>query len=350
MRLSLAAESIDNIELREARASYESQWYGKAMVLQLYRRLFGASQRQKHRCLFVTHKWGDAAPGTGESVTIPHLIDTYVEWGGGSHRTLWTDEVHSKGHDLATVLEQMARSYRPDIIVYTPIPSIDLDGINIKPDVMRSLPGVAVTILFDHAQIATRNILAPYAEASDLCVSVDGNDAPFGRRLIALWPARTRRRVAKKNIDLSFLGARRNYPDRVKALELLSAENIEILTSGGRAENLRSFKDYFSILDRSIISLNFNKSLSGYPQLKARVIEAISCGCCLVEDHNEITTKYLERDKEFLMYDKIDDLPEFLKRLLADLPAAKEIGMRGRAAFDARLSATKFWTTLINAL
>lgn len=26
------------------------------------------------KALFVTHKWGDAVPGTGESVMIPHLV------------------------------------------------------------------------------------------------------------------------------------------------------------------------------------------------------------------------------------------------------------------------------------
>lgn len=316
------------------------------MALSWYRRLVGS----KHRCLFVTHKWGDAAPGTGESVTIPHLIDTYVEWGGGSHAILWTDEAHSQGVDLAVELERMARSYRPDIIVYTPIPSPGLDKLNIKPDVMRSLPGASVSVLFDHAQLRTRNMLAPYANASDLCVSVDGDNTPFGRRMLGLWPARTKRPMQHKDIPLSFLGARRQYPDRRRAMELLAANNIEIVVSGGRAEDRMSFDAYFSTLDRSIVTLNFSASTTTFPQLKARVIEAISCGCCLVEDHNNITTKYLERDKEFLMCDSIEDLPEFLRVLLADLPRAREIGMRGRAAFDARLSAAKFWTTLIDAL
>src|SRR4051812_26731620 len=65
------------------------------------------------RCLFLTHKCGDAAPNTGESVIIPHLLHTFDEWGQGERQVLWTDELHYAGRDLASEVLSAAAS-NPD--------------------------------------------------------------------------------------------------------------------------------------------------------------------------------------------------------------------------------------------
>lgn len=299
--------------------------------------------RKGPRCLFVTHKWGDAAPGTGESVTVRHLINTFAEWGSGEHQVLWTDECYHQGVDLADQFRRRVRDYAPDFIVYTPIPAQSLMHLNVAPDVMQSVGLASVTVLFDHAQEATRALMRPYADVSSLCVNIDGCLDPIGANYLPLWPACTKRAPLPKDLGVSFLGARSGYPDRVRAVQILNENAIPVVVSGGRAENKLGFEEYFNFLDRSIVTLNFCKSLTGFPQLKARVIEAISSGCCLVEDANLLTPRYLEPGEEYIQYSALEELPDLLRALERDKARTLAIGERGRRAFDDRLSASRFW-------
>lgn len=302
------------------------------------------------RCLFVTHKWGDAAPGTGESVTVRHLIDTFAEWGGGDHRILWTDECHDQGLNLVEQFRRVAKDCAPDFIVYTPIPAQSLMHLNIAPDVMQSVGSASVTVLFDHAMEITRALMQPYADVSTLCVNIDGCRDPIGAKYLSLWPACTKRGAARKDIPLSFLGSRSGYPDRVRAMQMLEANAIAAVVSGGRNESKIGFDEYFNVLDRSIVTLNFSKSLAGAPQLKARVIEAISSGCCLVEDANPVTPRYLEPGEEYIQYSALEELPDLVRSLEKDGPRALAIGERGRRAFEERLSASRFWQQITSNL
>jgi hypothetical protein len=100
------------------------------------------------RCLFITHKWGDAAPGTGESVTIPHLIETFDEWGKGERNVIWTDEVFHAGGDIEQRLMATVAEYKPDLAVFTPIPYPPLMPQNVSPQVMNKLHCPVLSVFF----------------------------------------------------------------------------------------------------------------------------------------------------------------------------------------------------------
>lgn len=299
------------------------------------------------RCLFVTHKWGDAAPGTGESVTVPHLIDTFLEWGMGTHAVVWTDESYYANVDIVSTVEKAIAAFDPEVIVYTPIPAGSLEPQNVSPDAMRHLGRKAVSVFFDLMDKAARARSEKYAAASDLCVNIDGSPEPIGKRFLPLWPARTRRPATPKDIELSFVGARANYPDRRAALDLLASRHIPVMIQGGRAETMCSFDEYMDILDRSLIALNFSKTVSGASQIKARVFEALSAGCCLVEDSNEITTRYLMPGVDYIAWERLDQLPELINYLLANKDVARRIAQNGQRKFGSKYSAGCFWDALV---
>lgn len=297
--------------------------------------LVGAAHRHTHpqrcqpiRCLFVTHKWGDAAPGTGESIVIPHLIDTCQEWGQAEIRTLWTDEIFHAGQAIREPLLQAVADFRPDIAVFTPIPHPELTAQNVSPGLMRECGCQILTVFFDLAQVAACALCEPYAAASDLSVNVDGSPRAIGRRYLPLWPARTVRPPRPKTIDICFVGARRAYPDRMAALDAIGAAGLAVTVLGGRDEQPCSFTEYMATLDRSRIALNFSRTRAGEHQIKARVFEALSAHCCLVEDRNPVTARYLRDGRDYLAWHELDDLVALLKRLLAH-PSEAATSRRG---------------------
>jgi glycosyltransferase involved in cell wall biosynthesis len=302
------------------------------------------------KCLFVTHKWGDAVPGSGESVTVPHLIDTFGEWGKGEHKIIWTDECFNQAIDVTAIIRKTIQEFNPDIIAFTPIPAEALEAQNVPPDAMHSFGRKTVSFFFDLADEDARRLSEKYAAVSNLCVNIDGYGEKIGKQFLSLWPARTKRVTTPKSIDVSFVGARSNYSDRTAALALLADAQIPVVVSGGRAETRRSFDEYFDILDRSLITLNFSKTVRGVSQIKARVFEALSCGCCLVEDRNNVTARYFEPGVDYIAWDSIDELPRLINSLLKDRELTTRIGRNGKLKFEHKYSATCFWDTIARAL
>jgi len=302
------------------------------------------------RCLFVTHKWGDAAPDTGESVTIPHLIETFDEWGKGERQAVWTDEVFHAGRDIKRELLAAKASFRPELVVFTPIPNNALVSQNVPPRLMRQLGCPVLSVFFDLADPAVRRMSDPYAAASDLCVNVDGEQRPIGARFLALWAARTTRPPRDKTIDICFLGSRDGYPDRTEALERLADAGIRVTVFGGRQEQRCSFSEYLETLDASLITLNFSKTRSGLPQLKARVFEALAARCCLVEDLNPVTSRYLAPNVDYVAWRTPDELITRVRQLLSDRDRAHEIAETGHRTFAARYSAAAFWQKIADTL
>ena len=100
---------------------------------------FSSRRKTEMRCLFVTHMWGGAAPETGESVTIPHLIETFDEWGKGTRELGWTDVAHDNAKDVRVAVCEAAEDFRPDVAVLKSISSAALADLNVPADVMRPL-------------------------------------------------------------------------------------------------------------------------------------------------------------------------------------------------------------------
>jgi hypothetical protein len=283
-------------------------------------------------------------------VTIPHLIETFDEWGKGERQAIWTDEVFHEGRDIAQELLVGMAEFKPDVVVFTPIPNSLLEPQNVSPEVMRKLSCPIVSVFFDLADPEARGLSHQYADASDLCVNIDGDQRPIGARFLSLWAARTMRSPREKTIDVCFLGARDGYADRTNSLERLRDADVRVTIFGGRQEQRRSFTEYMETLDRSLIALNFSKTRNGIPQLKARVFEALSSQCCLVEDMNPVTSRYLTPGADFVAWTEPNELVTTVCQLLSDRERAMQVARTGHKTFEARYSACCFWQNIATAL
>lgn len=303
------------------------------------------------KVLFVTHKWGDAKPNTGESVTVPHLIDTFHEWNKGQAFVVWTDECHYSKIDVDGIVKKSYDVYKPDVVVFTPIPANHLEKQNCSPEVMRSIECATVSIFFDLADPSARMISEKYANASTLSVNIDGDQEPIGNNYLSLWPARVRRPLCLKVIDVCFVGARRNYPDRLDGLARLEYAGVKVTVLGGRAEDPCTFQEYMDVLDKSWIALNFSRTQGyGKPQIKARVFEALSSRCCLLEDMNEITARYLIPGIDYISWRNINEIVPTVVELISDRTKINNIAAHGYSKFRARYSAHCFWEEIFSAL
>ncbi|MGE0671167.1 MAG: glycosyltransferase [Parachlamydiales bacterium] len=303
------------------------------------------------KALFVTHKWGDAVPGTGESVVIPYLIDTFQEWGKGDAFAIWTDETYHTKKDIGILLDEAKNHFQPDVVIFTPIPADSLIPQNVSPEQMRTLGCPVISIFFDLSDRRARMLSEKYAQASTLSINIDGDENPVGDNYLSLWTPRTKRVPTIKTIDVSFIGARRSYPDRLKTLAYLEKAGIKVKVLGGRSEDPCTFHEYMQVLDQSLITLNFSRTQGeGKSQIKGRVFEALSAGCCLVEDENPVTKRYLTSDMDYLSWSNLDNLVEVVQGLLRNRSRALSIGQHGKSTFESVYSSKRWWDTVQTAL
>lgn len=299
------------------------------------------------RVLFVTEKWPGAYPGTGESATIQHLISTFQEWASGEAFVIWTDDAYHSRIDVRQLIKAAAAEFKPHLTVYTPIPNQHLEPQNVAPDAMQDAGGKTVCVFFDLADETARSVSRKYADAADLCVMIDGDTRPIGKKSLSLWAATVRRPQQNKPIPVSFIGSRKSFSDRLSGLAALEGAGIPVLVRGGRHEDQLTFVDYFHLLGASAITLNFSRNPAGARQIKARVFEAMASGCCLIEDQNEVTAKFFEPGREYLDWRSADELVDVVLRMMRSPTERAAIAEAGRRRFERDYSSSAFWSKIV---
>lgn len=304
------------------------------------------------RCLFVTHKWGHGLPHTGDSHMPQALIEPFHEWGKGEAHVVWTDESFFSGRSVREQVFAARERFRPDVVVYTPIAYGTASVINVAPEHMRDAGCPVIAVFCDCIKPYVHQQSLPFGAAADLCVNLDGDDKPIGRRVLPMWTAIRQRPPVAKTAGVCFLGSRAHYDDRVAALDALAKAGIAVESWGGRGgdPDQRTVADYLETLDRTLISLNFSKTPEGFDQLKGRTQESLAAHCCLVEHRRSVVARHLEPDVEFAAWDDHDELVRVVSGLLAEPERARAIAARGHAAFLAKWSATCFWDRIAAAL
>jgi Glycosyl transferases group 1 len=292
--------------------------------------------------LIVTQRWR-AGPGTFDSVTIPIVINTFAEWGRGEAQVVLNDVAYAQKQDVAQVIRDAHAAHGADVIVYTPVPHPAYTKVNVPPEAMRVPGAKVVSIFFDLADTAARAGSEPYAAMSDVCVNVDGDERPIGRRFLSLWPVACQRPPQPKDIGITFIGDA-TMPDRAEALAYLERQGIPVF----RPTNLTG-EQYFEVLDRSLVCLNFSKNPLGAVQIKGRVFEALGSHCCLVEDANPVTARYF-KPGEVAYWSNLGELADKLRGFLSEPARAAQVAATGHAAFLARYSASAFWDQIVAAL
>lgn len=304
------------------------------------------------RTLFVIHQWGHGLPHTGTCANIPHLIETFAEWGKGESQVIWNDVSFFSGRNVREQVAEARRHFRPEIVVYTPIAYGTAAVINVAPEHMADAGCPSVVCLYDLGKPYLRHMYGPYAAAADLCVSMDGEETPIGRNFLTLWPGVPIRPAVAKTTDICFFGARLHYDDRIAALARLAEAGIAVTSWGGRGgdHDGRSYEEYLDALDAALIALNFSKTPEGLDQLKGRPFEAMGAHCCVVDQRTSPLARYFEPDVEFAAWNDHDDLVRVVSGLLADKDKARRIAAQGHAACAARWSGAEMWNRIAAAV
>ncbi|MFH0942903.1 MAG: glycosyltransferase [Candidatus Beckwithbacteria bacterium] len=144
----------------------------------------------------------------------------------------------------------------------------------------------------------------------------------------------------KRDIDVSFVGTLRH--NRKKVIDYLIKHGIRVLVKGGDL----STKEYSGILQRSRISLNFNRS-GWLPVITARVFEITSCGAMLLEEAGPETAKLFVPMKDYVPYFSKQDLLKKIQYYLSHNQKREAIANNGYCRVSRDYSARRFWQLVL---
>lgn len=158
--------------------------------------------------------------------------------------------------------------------------------------------------------------------------------------------------INNRDIDVIFLGSidsyrsyRKEYLDK---LNLLKISGYKILIAGGQGERRLTLEEYFSLLGRSKICINFSESSLNKHQLKGRVYEALASKCLLLESENDQTKLFFENNKEFVSFNSADEMINKIKYYLENLQKLVEISEKGYSKFHKEYNYYSYWNKILD--
>lgn len=170
-------------------------------------------------------------------------------------------------------------------------------------------------------------------------------DVPVAGGTWSYWPAYPKPYEAP-DVDRSgavFVG-RTDYPQRAAMMKQLTAMGIRMFT---RDNEGRNYETYAHFLRSAAAVVNFCADRkTGFPQCKARVIEACLAGAVLLEQANPLTPIWLIPDSEYLEWSTLEELRTRLDWLERNPELGRKIAERGRKAVLLRLTTQRFWQTV----
>ncbi|MCL4512948.1 MAG: glycosyltransferase [Candidatus Eremiobacteraeota bacterium] len=331
----------------------------------------------KPHILFVIEKWAGRNPIYGISNNEHNLVGSLESTGLATHECFYYDEyyyLHQKQGDEA--LLSLCSERKPDLIFLNWFPW-PVDGFNLKLSTIYRLRAnlqlPIVAIWWDSVWPQVMNMAECLSSIISFNIVVDSRTAFLHmtknpEKYLPLWPPQDTRIYCdcsnQRDIDISFVGNRESYPDRVLGLETIRKSGIPIFESGGRGKGMLSVKEYASIFMRSKITLNFSKSWGQYAeqrerggfrklknlalyQCKGRVFEATLCGAMLLEQENPEISSWFEPMVDYVPFNEKDCVEKIKYYLLHDNERLK-IAKSGWRKATENYSSTKFWAEIFS--
>lgn len=286
-----------------------------------------------NRLLFVMERYCDAEPAHGPTNSESQLVGAIESTGlVGEIKRFYFDVLCQKmgKEGMARFLFQDCQVFRPDLIIYTPIQG----PLGLKfnpPDAVlqriRTELGIKVhTHLWDTVA-DDEHVLSrlPYSACIGVVDSVVGQRFGGEPRIVqsysAVDPKYFHNGGLERDIDVSFVGPL-SSPSRISGINFLKTNGVNVTVAGGQRQNRISWEEYARILQRSKISLNFSRNpYDGSSQMKARALEAMTCGAMLMEEDGEHTKGFFEAGKDYVGF---SNLQELLDRVLFYLAHGEE--------------------------
>ncbi len=153
--------------------------------------------------------------------------------------------------------------------------------------------------------------------------------------------------LSVKNIDVSFLGqisAYRSY--RRDFMINLMRSNIAGFYSAFERSNQLEHKEYFEILSRSKIGINFSYSVDRH-QLKGRVFDTMLSGALLMESKNNQIEQLFIDGVDYVSFSSIEDLLVKIKFYLSNKEDREMIANNGRKKCIERYNCSAYWKGVV---
>ncbi len=160
------------------------------------------------------------------------------------------------------------------------------------------------------------------------------------------------RDINNRDIDIIFLGSwdsyRKNRKDFLDKLDFLKEFGYKIYLGGGNGKRRLTFEEYFSLLGRSKICINFSEAPGGRHQVKGRVFEALASKCLLLESENSQTCSFFEINKEFVSFSNPDEMIRKINFYLQNQEYLVEIAERGNKKFCDNFNYYSYWKKIFD--
>ena len=270
------------------------------------------------KVLFVTEKWADANPNMPITNSQHNLFGSLEASGLADYECIHYDEYfHTHHKPIDEFLVQKVIETHPDITIFCLLPhpttynprNVTYEAIAKHTKIVFVWPDATYEYIVKMA-----DEVAPY---TSLSVMWDCDKTWYpGTKFLHLWTPQDPRIYYNANlvrdINVSFTGCP-DYPDRKMYLQ-----DLPIYITGGRKNAYKDINDYANILQRSKIVLNFSRSVDGYPQLKGRVFEVMSCGAMLMESSNDINwiDRWYIPDLHYVSFSNVTELKEKIQYYL----------------------------------
>jgi|TARA_B100001971_G_scaffold15244_1_gene11965 glycosyltransferase involved in cell wall biosynthesis len=152
------------------------------------------------------------------------------------------------------------------------------------------------------------------------------------------------RPVEEKSIDIAFsgrVGSYRSY--RNEYLAYLMECNIVGYLGVFESNLFITMEDYYRILGKSKIGLNFSFSVGNNHQLKGRVFETLFSGAMLLESENPQTASLFEEGKEYVSFGSKEDMVDKIRYYLKNDAERMQIAENGRRKVNECYNLQIYW-------
>ena len=150
----------------------------------------------------------------------------------------------------------------------------------------------------------------------------------------------------KKNIDTIFIGQTSNYRDyRSKTLRYLK-ENTDIFTSEKIREEFLPDSEYFNLMSRAKICINFSMSVD-YHQIKGRCYESFIFKTLVLEDERSPLLEYFSPNEDLVTYKDKYDLLEKINFYLNNEDERIRITENAKKKYTINFSSYNYWKNIL---
>ena len=152
--------------------------------------------------------------------------------------------------------------------------------------------------------------------------------------------------ILKKENDVCFMGQISSHRNvRMDTINYLKNKTKIILSTKDR-KNFISDEEYYRILSKSKISINFSYGIDCH-QVKGRIFDSIFYECLVLEEKNSQITNLFEPNKEIILFENKEDLVDKISYYLKNDLERQNICKNAKKRLLENYNPKKFWDDLL---